>query len=530
MRTRLFVALALALATVVPAAAQTYTVAPVPRLEFYDNSGNPCDGCKLYVYASGTETLQDTYKTPSGTVNANPIIMNSAGRPSASGVEVGVYLDALSYKFVFTTSADVTLWTQDTVAATHANVQVVTGTGDITIALDSDNDGSNKLTLTDGTDVERFAVTEAGDVQLDDDLTVGDATAADHDLILDGNAQDFYACLDDSVDDLVIGLGAVCGTTPAIAVDENQDVTLYGGDLVSDDTTYNLFNATVTTANYFGAATAITHGAATGYTNIRHSLFINDTANGQSTMGFAVNMGGADDEIAAFKSSDVAHGVTDNTETDTFAAFRKDSASAGGLRLSGYLATGAKRALNLTGSITDEADTTHTAAAVGVVHADASLKSGTGTTVIATNGNLFVVSSNTSARFIVDAEGDTFQDGTAGTAYADYDDPMLALAVEHHINPKGVSDFFQQYTAYNKQTLVDAGILAPDGPDGSRGFMNMSALTRLAVGSAWQLGIKAQQQQQRIDALEAENLALAARLAAIEATLARSTAQALGGK
>src|SRR3990167_2076365 len=274
MRTRLLAALAFVLATVTPAVAQTYTVMPVPRLEFTDNSGNPCDGCKLYAYASGTTTLQDTYKTPSDTVNANPIIMNSAGRPAASGVEVGVYLDALSYKFVLATSADVTLWTQDTVAATHANVQVVTGTGDITIALDSDNDGSNKLTLTDGTDVERFAVTEAGDVQLDDDLTVGDATAADHDLIFDGNAQDFYACLDDSVDDLVIGLGAVCGTTPAIAVDENQDVTLYGGDLVSDDTTYNLFNATVTTANYFGAATAITHGAATGYTNIRHSLFI----------------------------------------------------------------------------------------------------------------------------------------------------------------------------------------------------------------------------------------------------------------
>ena len=43
---------------------------------------------------------------------------------------------------------------------------------------------------------------------------------------VDSNAQDYYIGLDDSADDLIIGLGSAVGTTPAIKIDENQDVTL----------------------------------------------------------------------------------------------------------------------------------------------------------------------------------------------------------------------------------------------------------------------------------------------------------------
>ena len=57
-------------------------------------------------------------------------------------------------------------------------------------------------------------------------LTIGDATAEDTKIVFDGNAQDFYIGLDDSADDLVIGLGSAVGTTPAISIDENQNVTM----------------------------------------------------------------------------------------------------------------------------------------------------------------------------------------------------------------------------------------------------------------------------------------------------------------
>lgn len=55
-------------------------------------------------------------------------------------------------------------------------------------------------------------------------LTIGDGGAEDTVLVFDGNAQDFYIGLDDSADDLVIGLGSSVGTTPAIEIDENQDI------------------------------------------------------------------------------------------------------------------------------------------------------------------------------------------------------------------------------------------------------------------------------------------------------------------
>ena len=56
-------------------------------------------------------------------------------------------------------------------------------------------------------------------------LTIGDASEEDTKIVFDGNAQDFYIGLDDSADDLVIGLGSAVGTTPAISIDENQNVT-----------------------------------------------------------------------------------------------------------------------------------------------------------------------------------------------------------------------------------------------------------------------------------------------------------------
>jgi len=72
---------------------------------------------------------------------------------------------------------------------------------------------------------------ENQDVILYEDVTIGNAEEEDNLLIFDGNAQDFYACMDDSADDLVVGLGATCGTTPAFAVDENQVTTWTGGTL-----------------------------------------------------------------------------------------------------------------------------------------------------------------------------------------------------------------------------------------------------------------------------------------------------------
>ena len=67
-------------------------------------------------------------------------------------------------------------------------------------------------------------------------LTIGDGGAEDTKIVFDGNAQNFYIGLDDSADDLLIGLGSTVGTTPAIAIDENNLVTLPDGHMVISST------------------------------------------------------------------------------------------------------------------------------------------------------------------------------------------------------------------------------------------------------------------------------------------------------
>ena len=92
-----------------------------------------------------------------------------------------------------------------------------------------------------------LATTFYGDVTLGGTtptLTIGDAGAEDTAIVFDGNAQDFYIGLDDSADDLIIGLGSTVGTTPAISIDENRNVTFSDGsidiDIASHDTSNGL--------------------------------------------------------------------------------------------------------------------------------------------------------------------------------------------------------------------------------------------------------------------------------------------------
>jgi hypothetical protein len=82
--------------------------------QFFDNNGVALSGGKLYTYAAGTTTPQSTYTSVSGgTANANPIVLDSAGRVSGSN-EVWL-TNGLSYKFILKTSVDTQLWSADNI-------------------------------------------------------------------------------------------------------------------------------------------------------------------------------------------------------------------------------------------------------------------------------------------------------------------------------------------------------------------------------------------------------------------------------
>ena len=84
-------------------------ISPVPFLAFFDSNGNPLSGGKLYTYVAGTTTPLSTYTTNAGNIaNANPVIMDAAGRAS-------VWLGAGSYKFVLKDANDVLIYTTDNI-------------------------------------------------------------------------------------------------------------------------------------------------------------------------------------------------------------------------------------------------------------------------------------------------------------------------------------------------------------------------------------------------------------------------------
>ena len=108
---------------------------------------------------------------------------------------------------------------------------------DFYIALD---DSADKLVIGEGSTVGTNSILTI----TDDSVTIGDAAAVDTKIVFDGNAQDFYVGLDDSADDLVIGLGSTVGTTPAISINSDSDVTISDGaidfDVASHDTSNGL--------------------------------------------------------------------------------------------------------------------------------------------------------------------------------------------------------------------------------------------------------------------------------------------------
>lgn len=110
----------------------TGTLMPLPHQQFGDANLNPLALGTLESYQAGTVTAIATYSDVSLTV-ANPVIitLNSAGRPSVSGTEVGVYLTpGQSYKFILKDSTGAVIWTQDNVSAvpTSAGNVDITGT------------------------------------------------------------------------------------------------------------------------------------------------------------------------------------------------------------------------------------------------------------------------------------------------------------------------------------------------------------------------------------------------------------------
>ncbi len=109
-------------------------LSPSPKFTAFDSNGDPLVGGKLYTYLAGGTTPSATYTdSGGGTANNNPVVLDSRG-------EADVWLTpTLSYKFALTTSADVPIWTVDSIPGQTALVNAAFS-GAATVAKNNTTD------------------------------------------------------------------------------------------------------------------------------------------------------------------------------------------------------------------------------------------------------------------------------------------------------------------------------------------------------------------------------------------------------
>ena len=239
------------------------------------------------------------------------------------------------------------------------------------------------------------------------------------------------------------------------------------------------FGASDVDAGTTGRITFISDGDA----RLVERLILNDTANANMTQGITIQQGSNDDEALAIKSyDDVAHGITDEAETDTFFTIKKNAPDAGGAALTGYRdADGtAGNALFLRGNLGEAADTTKSTAGIGIITTRSCVKSGTGITAPGADANLFAIRSDTNTRFIFDQEGEMHSDAVigAGDDWDDWND--LALASDLSRLPKAKWDEMMRYGA---EDFERAGLLTlSTDEDGTRhAFIKTKAMLQFSM-------------------------------------------------
>jgi hypothetical protein len=295
-----------------------------------------------------------------------------------------------------------------------------------------------------------------------------------------------------------------------------------GGIAISDPTTGEIFtlgDARIGGGLYVGDSTAATDppagdiltsgGIHIGGTDdpgndnliVDGTAYIGDTANAKMTQGITINQGANDDEILALKSSDVAHGVTTVTETDTFASFTKNQGAYGGLRITALTDAGATydEALYLLGITGDSPSTDKTTSAGAGVILAASKANGTGQQVVGANSNLVAIRNFGTTRFLFDAEGSAHAD-VEWTTFDDYDDVVLLTDLERAMLAQRdpVKASFVDFLQYNHEALENAGVVHFDHNNLGHAMVNTTKLSMALVGAIRQMSARLNEIESRM--------------------------------
>lgn len=187
-------------------------------------------------------------------------------------------------------------------------------------------------------------------------------------------------------------------------------------------------------------------------------------------------------------TGDVAHGITSLVNTATYLTIKKQHNTDGGAQFAGW--SGATRAVVFKGTGTTE-NSTRSISADAPLYLYGATKSGTSEGGMGADKNILVVANFGQAKFIMDTDGDSFQDvGTAWTNFDTHDDVSLLNMLAAHVTRKGdpLRGGFAKWLKQNRKELERLELVTFN-PDGHH-FVNMSRLTMLHTGALRQLGAR----------------------------------------
>jgi hypothetical protein len=230
---------------------------------------------------------------------------------------------------------------------------------------------------------------------------------------------------------------------------------------------------------------------------LQHAIFVNggtnkvgmndDTPEGDIT----IQQGADDDSAFTLKSSDVAHGITDKNETDTYFDIRKRSGATGGAQMRGFTEL-TYQAFHFESYVTGNLPTTKSTNENSGVEWRCFLADGTGAQAANANGNMFSIMDGNSQRFIFDKEGD-FHADSSSTTFDTYDDAQLARAFDLSHGRGVVNSKFDKFVAYNHEKLADLELVGREKDGTPNHFINVTGMQRLHNGAIWQQYEKHQQ-------------------------------------
>lgn len=223
---------------------------------------------------------------------------------------------------------------------------------------------------------------------------------------------------------------------------------------------------------------------------------INQTTNTFMTQGVTIQQGGADNEILAFKSSDVAHGMTGLAETDTYVHWIKYHATNGGVSSTAF--SSSVIAYELVGAATT-GDATKSIFASGAINLVGALKAGTSYGAMGATDNILIIGVTGGAQFIFQSDGTSYENvGTAWVNYDEYDDVALLtdLSIAASRADDAIHQRFASFLRYSPE-MLQAMDLIHFNADGHH-FANRSKIQMALIGASRQLG-------DRVTTLEREN-------------------------